>query len=139
MGRLRDIIRQLISEEAVWNYWSRRPRNSAIRDVSGEIEADREMMYSPVADSFDMGVSRLIHAIEAADSIEALEDVMEQFGVDAYEVVVDPTRFDQVIGQGDVSLAKMQLVAGIQTWSREKLEKTQDDYDSFELARSLDV
>ena len=133
-----SLLEKFIREELTWSYWMRRPRNNQAGDISAEIEQQRADRFGPVAEDFDEIVSTLLHRIEVANTVEALEDALIKHGINAYEVVADGTMLDRAHEEGDVEELKRQILDGVETWAREKLQgAAQGNFDVHSLQTGI--
>ena len=124
--------------ELSWDYWKHHPRHDALGDVSNELEAQRRSTYDATADDFDDVIDCAQKHIDDADDIDQLEDAIGALGLDAYDMVADPTQFDEDVEDDDVDAVKSQLGQGLRRWSHDTLRSSeQNDFDTHALMRVL--
>lgn len=117
----------------------RRPRNNVIRGAGDSIEQNRRDVYEPVADTFEEEVGEIRHAIWTANTRTELEDRLVRKGIDVYDIVQDPTTFDQAFETNDMAEMRRQILMGLERWAQQVLKNTeQDNYNASSLMAFTD-
>jgi hypothetical protein len=94
MQTLRQFIRETTG-------WLRRP-------IGGHEQA--AVGHHPWADDISS-------AVTVAFDVAGMDDALRKHGLDAYDVVDDPTEFDQAVERDDVEAARDELLAGLSRWT----------------------
>lgn len=135
MQLLQNFISLLLNEDRAFTYWLRRPRASAIPDVSDEIEQQRRAAFESTKDDVSVDLGRLKHTLASSTSIKQLIAAIEDMGESAIDVALDPTLFAQAVKKGDIDEVRRLLIAGLEKWKDEMLKwSEQNDYDTSSLA-----
>lgn len=125
---IKKIIRLLLREELVWNYWMRRPKDDmGIGDVSQSIDVQRKLVHDSFADDFEQHGNELMHALEVASDIRSLENELTSRHIDVYELVPDAIEFDRCVEHDDVEGVRAQLIGAVQSWIDDELAPNDDD------------